>query len=167
MHLYFIRHAKAAIGDGKTPDAARPLTPRGREKFHHAAKALRRLAPRIELILFSPLLRARQTAEILAQVLESGGRNAVQLEQADFLAPPGRLDALLSRLNDLQDTAGAVAIVGHEPMLSTWIGRMCFNQPGRCEMKKGGAAIVELSNGGQGQLCCLLPPALLRRLADR
>ncbi len=167
MHLYIIRHAKAAVGDSHTPDAMRPLTPRGREKFRRAAQGLRRMTPRIELMLFSPLLRSRQTAEILATALESDSDRPIQMEKADFLAPPGRLDALLSRLAEVKGLTGNVAIVGHEPMLSTWIGKICFDQPGRCEMKKGGMAIIELSAGGHGRLWCLLPPIVLRRMANR
>ncbi len=164
MKLYVIRHAIAAA-PAHLPDAMRPLSTEGQRKFRLAAKGLTRLKPRIDLILFSPLLRARQTAEILAEALEGICRRPIHLEKADCLAPPGRLDAFILQLMELKKAATGVAVVGHEPVLSDWIGQICFNEPGRCELKKGGMALLELeASAGRGKLKYLLPPGVLRKM---
>ncbi len=165
MKLYVVRHGIAAT-PAHLPDAMRPLSAEGQRKFRLAAKGLLRLKPPIDLILFSPLLRARHTAEILAEELEGLSRRPIHLEKADCLAPPGRLDTLMLQLTELKKAAMGVAVVGHEPILSDWIGQICFNQPGRCELKKGGIALLELEvSARQGKLKFLLPPGVLRKMA--
>ena len=165
MKLYIIRHGIAAA-PAHLPDAMRPLSAEGQRKFRLAVKGLIRLKPEIDLILFSPLLRARQTAEILAEALEEVSQRPIHLEKADCLAPPGRLDACMQQLTELKKAAVGVAVVGHEPVLSDWIGQICFNEPGRCELKKGGIALLELETfAGRGKLKFLLTPGALRKMA--
>ena len=62
VRLYLVRHAKAAPGD---PDELRPLTPEGREEARRLAERL--AAERPDAVVTSPLLRARETAEVLAR----------------------------------------------------------------------------------------------------
>ena len=63
MELYFLRHGIAADeGPADSGDAGRPLTEQGIKKMKEAARGLRRLGVRPEVLLSSPLVRARQTA---------------------------------------------------------------------------------------------------------
>ena len=72
IELYLMRHGIAAdLGEaGVVKDADRPLTPEGREKMKLAAVGLRKAGMKFNLILTSPLLRSRQTAEVVADALE-------------------------------------------------------------------------------------------------
>src|SRR3981189_1223644 len=66
MEIYLVRHGIAVDGESDGPDAFRPLTGKGRRRFHKTARAFARLGRKLDLILTSPLVRAVQTAEILA-----------------------------------------------------------------------------------------------------
>lgn len=109
MLLYLIRHAHALDG---SDDAARPLSKRGREQIRVLARFLRgggELCP--EEIWHSPLVRACQTAELLARRL----RVEVPLVRVDGLLPGDDPRRIARRLKSLSRT---VALVGHEPHLS-------------------------------------------------
>jgi phosphohistidine phosphatase len=102
MRVYVVRHAEAAPG---SPDELRPLTPAGRE----AARALgERLAAegRVDAVLSSPLLRARETAEAIAQAVGAG------VEATELLAPGATDAALLAAVAGRGET---VVCVGHQP----------------------------------------------------
>jgi phosphohistidine phosphatase len=101
VRLFLVRHAEAAPGD---PDDLRPLTPAGRD----AARALgERLAgQRPDAVVTSPLLRARQTAELIARACGLGA------EPDDRLAPGATADDLRAAVDGLGDT---VVAVGHQP----------------------------------------------------
>ena len=114
MELYLIRHAEAGRPDaGRWPgDRARPLTAEGVVRFEQAAAGLARLAPRVDLVLASPVARAWQTAEILRQTAgwpepEPCG----QLEPGN--EPHAALESIEARIG-----AARLAVVGHEPTLS-------------------------------------------------
>ncbi|HTV48510.1 MAG TPA: phosphohistidine phosphatase SixA [Phycisphaerae bacterium] len=164
MKLYLIRHAIAADPTPEMTDEARPLTSEGVKKFRQTVAGLLKLKPRIDMIFSSPLVRARQTAAILADKFETTGEHAV-LEIQTSLAPPARLDAFLSHLAKLEPDVSGVAAVGHEPAMSEWIGKICFDSPGRCHMKKGAIAAIDLDvASGKGELLFLLEPGFLRRI---
>ena len=163
MILYLCRHAAAADATPGQSDADRPLTGEGLRKFRAAARGFASLDPAITCILTSPLLRARQTAEVLAETF-ARKKQKVDLAIADALAPPGHLRALLSHLRELR--APAAIAVGHEPTLSEFLGELCFAAPGHCEFKKGAIAALDLAdNFRHATLLYLLPPAQLRALA--
>ena len=101
MRLFLVRHAEAAPGE---PDDLRPLTPAGRD----AARALgaELAAEEPEVVLSSPLLRARETAAEIAQVA------GVELEPDERLAPGATVDDV----RDLVEGRGeTVVVVGHQP----------------------------------------------------
>ena len=185
MKLYLCRHAQAADASGKVSDADRPLTPQGIRKFQRAARGLAALEPGIQTILSSPLVRARQTAQLAAEALSSGSAATPVVAIAPSLAPlaspgasrtlsnrllrrPGRLDIFLDGLRTIKEPGGGVMAVGHEPILSRWIGQLCFGHPGACQMKKGAVAAIDLDlSAGRGTLLYLLQPGQLRRLRAR
>lgn len=163
MKLLLVRHAKAEDREGfDGPDDERPLTANGRQKFRTAARGLRKLAPDISLLATSPLVRARQTAEVLARVFSARG-----IVEQDLLAPGGSRKALLAWLAEQSDDE-VVALVGHEPDLSE-LATFLLASGARplLEFRKGTAALVRFDGhpaAGQGVLEWLLPPAALRRL---
>jgi len=115
MWLVIIRHAKAedALDFARTgqPDARRPLTDSGRKRMRRAVAGLIREVEFIDVLASSPLLRARQTAEIVAEAYV--GRTVIEL---DLLAPGGEPEQLRAWLRGQRDDV-VVAIVGHEPDL--------------------------------------------------
>ena len=110
--LYFIRHGLAEErGDAWPDDAKRPLTDEGMSRMRKAARGLARLGVSIDVVLTSPLVRARQTAEIVAGGLDP----RPSLVNVDSLAPDGNYAAVVA---DLEKHARKtrIALVGHEPM---------------------------------------------------
>jgi phosphohistidine phosphatase len=161
MRLLIVRHAIAvARGTAGMRDADRPLTPEGRQKFAEAAAGLARLLDPPDVLLTSPWLRARQTAEIAAA---AWGR--VKPKDAEALA--GGTFAELATAVDAYPDSATVAVFGHEPQVSELLGRLVGSRASeRLAFKKGGAALVEvrgqLADGGD--LVWFLPPKVLRKL---
>ncbi|PYQ04084.1 MAG: phosphohistidine phosphatase SixA [Acidobacteria bacterium] len=162
MRLLIIRHATAVPrGTPDMPDDERPLTKKGERRFRRAAAGLARLMKRPDALLSSPLPRARRTAEIAAK---EWGKVEVQEEPALAGGSFNEIATALGRF----PTESTVAIVGHEPDLSTVLGRLLGTSHGeRLTFKKGGAALTDvpgsLSEGGT--LVWYLPPRILRRMA--
>ena len=148
MNLYFMRHgiavdrADSGAGSG---DRERQLTPKGIKRMNKAAKGLVTLSISFERILTSPLERARQTAKIVAQILQLEDR----VEEIEQLSPEQSAQDLLS---GLVAYAGKkeILLVGHEPQLSSTISVL---------LSGTSEAVIRLKKGG---LCCLqvdgLPP---------
>ena len=167
MNLLIIRHAKAEEGSGslfgRKRDAERRLTDAGRKSMRKAAKGLREIAPKIDVLATSPLVRARETAEIVAGMLG----NLAVTELAP-LAPEGDKKALITWLSEQPPDASA-AIVGHEPDLSSLASLLIDgNSSSRIALKKGACCLIEFSDSpsaGNGTLLWLLQPGQLRKIA--
>lgn len=137
MNLYLLRHGVAVEPGthGFARDADRPLTPEGEQKLRKIAKAIEAMELSFDLILSSPYVRARQTAEIVAEAL----RARKKLEFSDALVPAGSFKQLIELLNHLQPPPGNVVLVGHEPFLSELISLLVAGPGGAAVvMKKGG-----------------------------
>jgi phosphohistidine phosphatase len=169
MNLFLLRHAIASDPgeDGlpqHLPDTERPLSAEGRQKFARSAKAMRAMELDIDLVFSSPLLRARQTAEIIRAALKL--RRKIILTKN--LAPDGNPKSLIEQLNDAGPRAENFLLVGHEPYLSRLIS--LFISGGTAagiDLKKGGLAKLEaeqLKFARCATLAWLLTPAQLRRL---
>ena len=162
MNVGFFRHGPAVEpGTKGVSEAERPLTPEGRQKTLQAAKGLKALDLGIDAIYTSPLLRALQTAEIVAGVL-----GLPDPEILDTLSPGGSARRLLEGLRNLG--AKTPLLVGHEPLLSTAVSlAVCGGEAGAFEMKKAGLAWVEFDSAARprGLLHLLLSGAALRKLA--
>jgi phosphohistidine phosphatase len=168
MRLLIIRHAIADDREewaksGK-PDGERPLTAKGMKRMQAAAGGLSRLVETPETIGTSPLVRAAQTAEIVAEVLGD-----VKVKPVEALSPSADFADLVAWLRSLK-TNGTVAVVGHEPHLS---GLACYLLTGRresfLELKKGAACLIQLSEPptpGVARLLWSLSPGQLRSIAD-
>jgi phosphohistidine phosphatase len=162
VKLLLVRHAAAVPrGTPGVPEDERPLTPKGKAKFTAAAKGLARIARRPDVLLTSPLPRARATADIAARAFK---RVEPTIEPA--LAHES-LDGIVAALG-AHPAEATVAIVGHEPTLSALLARLLGAARGeRLAFKKGGAALVDLPDGpaGGGVLVWFLKPKVLRKLA--
>jgi phosphohistidine phosphatase len=162
MRLLIIRHAVAVPrGTPGMPDDDRPLTARGRKRFRRAARGLAAVVGRPDVILTSPLPRARKTAEIAAKAWG-------KLKPVDTPALAGgtfeELAVALARYGE-KDT---VAVVGHEPDVSELLARLLATpQVDRLTFRKGGAALVEVNGPLQegGTLLWYVPPRLLRLMS--
>jgi phosphohistidine phosphatase len=145
ISLYLVRHGIAIdLADSKgASDELRPLTGKGRRRFRKAARAFGKLAGKVDLILTSPLVRAVQTAEILAGEVKHG-EVAVLEELAS-----GGVAALLAAVAKRAGTGKSVALVGHEPQLSSILTALAHLGPeesSKLDFRKG--AIVRLDVSG-------------------
>jgi len=112
MHrLHLLRHAKSDRGEG-LEDHERPLTRRGREAARRVGESLPAALGRIDLVLCSPALRTRETAALVLAGFAAPPR--ILYEDALYLA--GRV-ALLRRLRLIDEDAGSVIVIGHNPGL--------------------------------------------------
>lgn len=162
-HLYFLRHGIALPrGSPGIAEWDRPLTPEGRKRLIRSVKGMKRIKLTVEAILSSPLPRAYQTAELLLEHLPFAG----MIEIREELAPGGNWPALLNQIRSRKETH--ILLAGHEPDLSTAIGKLIGGKAGGSVLlKKGALASVRLeesSAGTEGQLQYLLQPKILRRL---
>lgn len=156
MELYFLRHGIAAdVGPDGLGDAGRPLTKEGIAKMRAGARGLRRLGLQLDALLSSPLVRAHETATIVAREL------GLELQLADELAPGCDIAQLFALLGEHR-AAERVMLVGHEPDFSILIGALTGGS--RVLMKKGGLGRVDIDllEEGAGTLAWLLPPRALR-----
>src|SRR3989442_540205 len=119
MDLYFLRHGLAVEREefDYANDAARQLTPKGRRQLRTVAAALRAMKLRFEVIWSSPLVRARQTAEIIAAELKL----KKHLAFADELKPGGSAKKLVQAVGGLNPRPKNLLLVGHEPDFSELI----------------------------------------------
>jgi len=162
MDLYMIRHAWAGqYGDPQWPDdGQRPLTDEGKARF---AQMIRKLAERgfaPQLIATSPLLRCRQTAEIVAQCL-SGSPPLVELEE---LAPGSNLEGLLRWTAKQAAKHDRVAWVGHAPDVGRLTAALIGQPDGWIRFGKGSVAAIrfdESPEAGQGELRWLVTANVL------
>jgi phosphohistidine phosphatase len=141
MKLLIVRHADAGDRDefAKTgkPDDQRPLSEKGRDQMKNGVVGLKKLVPSADLIVTSPYVRAVQTAEFVREIY---GR--VPQEETATLEPevaPAEFEAWLKSQRDYE----VVAVVGHEPHLSTlttWL--IAGVEDSRVDLKKGGACLL-------------------------
>jgi phosphohistidine phosphatase len=160
IELYLVRHAIAEERGPKWPnDARRPLTTKGMDRFREVVSGLRAIELTLDVILTSPLTRARQTADLLAAGLAP--RPAVQV--ADALSPGGTPAALAEALSSTR--RARIACVGHEPDLGVLAAHLVgASRP--FEFRKGGVCRIDLEGpAGPGRLVWFATPRLLRARA--
>jgi phosphohistidine phosphatase len=166
MNLYIVRHAIAVERGtpGYDDDSQRPLTDKGIRKMKKIAKGLYQFDLKLDKILSSPYVRARDTAKILAGEFQKED----QLSYSDNLTPPGSFEALVAEIHEKYDV-DALALVGHEPMLSQFVSWLTTgNTEMNLVLKKGGVCCLSADNLYQdhrADLMWLLTPALLVQLS--
>lgn len=161
LDLYVIRHGLAGESGSYPNDDERPLTDEGKQKTRQVANRLAELELKFDLIQTSPLVRARQTADILLDV-----GLAKQLTESAYLAD-GNLDGWLSWLQTWEPgSRRQLAIVGHEPSLSRWAETLAFGKSnGAFELKKAGIIGLSLPDQmnpvGRSIVFWLTPPQFM------
>lgn len=164
MQALLVRHAiaeDAAAFQGADRD--RPLSADGRRRFRRGAEAIAAQVPDLALVATSPLVRARQTAELIV----AASARAV-LHEAAALAPEGSCAEVLAWLAG-GHAAPALALVGHEPNLSLLEGLLLTGRERTlAEFRKGGAALLDFPGriaAGGAVLVWHLTAGQLRELA--
>jgi len=168
MNLYLLRHG-IAVEPGThnlATDSERPLTPEGESKLRQVAIAMRTLKLSFDLILSSPYLRARQTAELVAATL----RASRKLELTDTLTPHGRPEELVDSLLERDPVPEDVLLVGHEPYLSELISLLVTGNTGSAfVLKKAGLCKLSTESLAAGRCAALewlLTPKQMQRMAE-
>jgi phosphohistidine phosphatase len=160
FELYLIRHGLAAVrGDEYPDDAKRPLTSAGISKLKKEAAALVDLDVTFDVILTSPLVRCRQTAEIFATTV----RSKPTIVNTDALAPGGTFGALLDELGR-HGRRERLALVGHEPDIGQLACRL-LGAKRSLEFKKGAICridVLALPPTAPGHLRWYATPRMLR-----
>ena len=154
MDLILLRHGKA---EDMSPggDFSRELVEKGRDQARKAARLLKAADLLPDIVLTSPLVRARQTADTFCQTAEIPGA-LVQSWLASGMSPESGL-AELAGFKEFK----RVGIVGHEPDFSQLIAWATGAQAGGIVMKKGAIACVRLNPPSRfGSLQFLIPPKL-------
>lgn len=154
--LFIIRHAWAEDPGPGIDDHARRLTKKGRRRFEAFARHLRSTGMALDLVATSPLVRTRETAELLAEELPGSPR----VEVVGALAPGADWQALVE-WTAAQDAA-RVAWVGHAPCVGRLVALTIGDGTAAIRMQKGAIAAIRLDDGpGQaGELEWLVTPEL-------
>lgn len=167
MKLLIIRHAPAGDSDTweaeRRDDRLRPLTPEGKKEMREVVAGLARLVSKIDLLASSPLVRALQTAEIVAPQYQA------RVVTLDSLAPDRDPEEVVQWLRE-QRSIPTTALVGHEPHLSTLVGYLLAGKRvSFLDLKKGGGCLLDLGETptpGHSILKWLLRSRELRRLRE-
>jgi phosphohistidine phosphatase len=135
IRLYLVRHAIAEeLPEGQRfADPVRALTAKGRRRFRRSARAFADMGEEVDVICTSPLLRAVQTAELLASALRHD-----EVKVVDELLPDAAVAPLLVRLAELG--AQSAALVGHKRLLCDLAGTLAglpLEDAGRLRLKRG------------------------------
>jgi phosphohistidine phosphatase len=160
--LYFVRHGLAEErGDAWPDDTKRPLSDDGISRMRKAARGLARIGVAVDVVLTSPLVRTRQTAEIVAAALDP----RPSIVNVDSLAPDGGYAAVIADL-EKHVRKTRIALVGHEPTIGEIAARLIGSRH-PIEFKKGAVCRIDVEDlppAGPGQLRWLMPPRILRAL---
>ncbi len=164
MILYILRHGQAApLGEAVRRDADRPLTDEGRADAALVGMALARLDPALSLVLCSPFLRARQTAEAIAAQFPA---ELPAVRETDALSPGLRPAALVAELQTISPDS-SIVIVGHQPDLGKFLSHVIEGEPSASiDLPPASLACVRFTGDSttDASLRWLLIPELLRKL---
>jgi phosphohistidine phosphatase len=153
LRLYLVQHAEAKP---QAEDPARPLSEKGLVDIRRVANFIKAKGIKVSKIFHSGKLRAKQTAEALAEGISSAGG----VEQAEGLAP---LDDPGIWANRLKEEFEDLVLVGHLPHLSKLAGLLLAGDPERkvVEFRNGGVVCLERDEDGNWSVGWVLTPELL------
>ncbi len=156
MDLILLRHGKAA-DNSASGDFGRELVARGREQARRAAEILKSAERLPDIVLTSPLIRARQTAD---EFCTAAGIPGPVIQ--GWLACGMRPEVSIGELSAFRDFR-CVMLVGHEPDFSGFVEWLLGTTAGSVEMKKGALCGLRINPPEQrGTLRYLIPPKLGR-----
>jgi phosphohistidine phosphatase len=144
LELYFLRHAIAADRDDPRykDDSLRPLTAQGRKKMYRASQGMKSLGLKFDIILSSPYLRAKQTAEIVNRTCRPKNKKILFTNN---LLPPARIKELLLEIHSHFPKSRKILLVGHEPHLTEMIsGLLKSDRHLNIDFKKGGLCCLKI-----------------------
>jgi phosphohistidine phosphatase len=168
MNIYLLRHGIAANADAVPKNGERPLTAKGNKRMRKAARGMRRLGLSFDAILTSPLPRARQTADIVAEALGLQSHTSV----VEKLQPGNSPDDVLSTLSEYKGSEHLL-LVGHEPLLSDTAAVLLTGKKSAAvelAFKKGSLCRIEVDSlppREPAALHYLLAPKHLRLIGGR
>jgi len=152
------------FGDAVSDDAKRPLSEDGIERFQKSARGLARLDVWIDVVLTSPLVRARQTAEIVASAFDP----RPSIITIESLAPGGSYASLVADL-EKHGRKTRIALVGHEPGIGE-LGARLIGSRHSFEFKKGAVCRIdvdEIPPVGPGDLRWFLTPKVMASIKKK
>lgn len=158
MQIYLLRHGIAEDGSPGQADAERALTAEGIKRLREILKRARTASVNPSVIVTSPYVRARQTAELAAEILgyeEALARSAALTP----MASPGDTWAEVRALKG----EPSVLLVGHEPHMSSFTGYLLGTPELRVDFKKGAMVRVDMFEMGvrpRGVLKWMMAPKL-------
>lgn len=152
MKLYVMRHAVAEDAAASFHDFDRALTLKGRKRAREVARTLQHADEKPRVIISSPLVRALQTAEIVASVLDPEEPVTVRQE----IAPGGELLTLIHELVAAQSKS--VMIVGHEPALSSLVDQLLGGHAWDKPLQKAMVIGLRIDESGKCRLRFVLDP---------
>ncbi len=158
MQIYLLRHGIAEDPRPGQADAKRALTPEGVKRLREILKRAKTAGVAPAMIVTSPYLRARQTAELAAEILG--------YEEA--LVPSSKLTPMASPVETWGEVRAlrresSILLVGHEPHMSSFMGFLLGTGELRVDFKKGAMARIELLELGaqpRGVLKWMMAPSL-------
>lgn len=163
MVIYFLRHANAGSKHFSDPvkDEKRPLDKIGEEQSSDVGRALAFLGVTANVVISSPLTRAIQTANLVAQ--EIGYEDKVVQDEA--LRPEATFEKFKALINRYKDQP-AIMVVGHDPSMTEFVNRVLSGGAplSAVEMKKGSVAKVEKELRRPAVLRWLLTPKVVQRV---
>ena len=161
MEIYFLRHANAGEPKlNREKDEQRPLDKLGTEQCHIVGRALAALDLKLDAIISSPLLRAQQTATLVAE--ELGHKNDIVLDEG--LRPEAGYERFEELLAHHKDKA-AIMVVGHNPSQTEFLTQLVIGSASEAiELKKCAVARVDKKSGSPAVLKWMMPPKLVRAI---
>lgn len=164
INLFFLRHGKACARSRKwRPDSTRPLTEDGEKRMFEEARGIQALDLSFDLILTSPYVRARRTAEILANVCD-----LKKVVETAHLTPEVQPEAVIQEINKNFSRHKNIVLVSHEPLMTRLISFLLSGKDTlSIELRKGGLCKLLIKNlcaGPCASLDWMLTPRQLIRL---
>jgi len=164
MNLFILRHGEAGKRSATSrSDLQRPITVTGKQEMEEIGKSFVKLGLEFDYVFTSPLVRCKQTTEIIMKYIKSGN-NMVELNE---LRPEGNKLELYNKLSKLKPGSSTL-LVGHEPYLSQLVGESIGESHCRIDLKKGGLVrirTVSLQPKINGELRWLLTPKHLKKIS--
>lgn len=160
MNVYFLRHASAGKSyPDPVEDERRPLDEEGVEQAKLMGRVLKSMEIEVDVIVTSPLTRAKQTAKLAAQAMDCEERVTTD----DAMRPDASYEDFQQLLKKYE-TSDSMVVVGHNPSQAEFLNRLVNGyEETRIELKKGAAAKVEVKDG-ESTLCWLITPKVVSQI---
>lgn len=163
MWIYLLRHGIAEDHRPDLPDEDRTLTDEGRKRLQRAGKAWKQLVQRPDVVMTSPLTRARQTAE---EFVAATGFDADVHVDAGLVPGADTMQAVTLLEGEMLAQTDSVVVIGHEPHLGYLLGTLLTGNPRlSIPLKKG--MLVALQTESTTSLVTGLRFALTQKAAAR